>query len=66
MTKLLGVDSKLKPLPYGSAIIIELRKNPSNTYFVQVMFKANSIDTPTELVKTQIGKIFLLIPLVIQ
>ncbi len=56
MTELLELGNRLQSLPFGSAMIIELRVDSKGAYYVQVQFKSNQVNTATELVKTAIGK----------
>ena len=63
MIQLLGLESQVKLLPFGSAIIIELHKDTNENYTVQVLLKTNKIDDPVKLEKVKINDCDMLCPI---
>lgn len=63
MIELLGFESRVKLLPFGSAIIMELHKDANESYYVQILFKTNEINDPISLEKVQITNCSMLCPI---
>ena len=49
MIRLLNLSKNLTELPFGSALVLELRQDSNGLYYIQIQLKNNTLNEPISL-----------------